>query len=266
MKYLCIDSTDIRVSRLAFGTASLHHLFSSSDRQNVLDAAADAGISHFDTSPYYGYGLAESDLGRFAWGRRSSFTIATKVGLYPWGLESTHAASVWVRKALREIVPRVSLPVVNWTLDRAKHSLEQSLRRLKTDYVDFMYLHEPVMALIAAEEFLHWISSEQVRGTMRSCGVAGLAVHVAPWVRVDHALAKVIQTQDSLDRRQADFLLESGRPLQFTYGYLSSQSKRAHTGSAESILRRALERNDQGSIIVSTRRADRIRQLARAVS
>jgi len=263
MKQTLIERTDIRVSRFALGTASLHHLFSFAQRQKLLEAAASAGITHLDTSPYYGYGLAECDVGAFLQGQRAAFTVATKVGLYPWGAAACHATSVWARKALGKLVPIVSLPVISWQVDRARLSLQQSLKRLKTDYVDCLFLHEPDENLINADEFMRWMESELARGTLRSWGLAGVADKVAPWVRAGHPLARVIQTQDSLDKRQADFLLDSGRALQFTYGYLSSQSQPDQANTPEMILRKALERNATGAVIVSTRRADRMVQLAR---
>src|SRR5882762_45864 len=103
MKHAVIENTDIRVSRIAFGMASLHHLFSATRRQRIIQTAASSGITHFDTSPYYGYGLAERDLGQFLRGQRAAFSVTTKVGLYPWGAASSHAVSVWVRKALGKL-------------------------------------------------------------------------------------------------------------------------------------------------------------------
>jgi len=266
MKQAVIAGTDIRVARIAFGTGSLHRLFSSAQRQKLLEAAASVGFTHFDTSPYYGYGLAECDVGAFLQGKRAAFTVATKVGLYPWGAAAGHAASVWARKALGKVLPAVALPVVNWQVDRARLSLQQSLKRLKTDYVDFLFLHEPDENLINADEFMRWIESELARGAVRSWGLAGVADKVAPWVRAGHPLGKVVQTQDSLDKRQADFMLAAGRSLQFTYGYLSSQSQPDQANTPELIVRRALERNAMGAVLVSTRRAQRITQLARLVA
>lgn len=266
MKNTLIENTDIRVSRIAFGTASMHHLFRSVQRQQLLETAASAGITHFDTSPYYGYGLAETDLGRFLRSRRPSFTVTTKVGLYPWGHASTDVMTVWARKALGKIASRVSLPLVNWKVGRAKASLYESLRRLKTDYVDFVLLHEPDIQLIQAEEFMHWIETEHSKGTVRGWGLAGVANRVEPWLQTDHPLAKVIQTQDSLENQQADFMFNYGRNLQFTYGYLSSDMEAAKVGEPEAIMKNALQRNSEGAIIFSTRRAKRINQLVEAVS
>lgn len=266
MRQVVIARSGVSVSRIAFGTASLHHLFRQRERANLLGAAAGAGITHFDTAPFYGYGLAESDLGAFLRGRRTDFTVTTKVGLYPRLHCSTHASTVWARKLLGRLVPQYSLPRVNWSLARAQTSLEESLLRLDTDYVDFLMLHEPDFSLIRTDEFLRWIESEVARGNVRFWGVAGIEKQVGPFVSANHPLANVVQTRDSLGTREAEFVLAAGRPLQFTYGYLSSVERPGATVDPEHAMRAALRRNVSGSVIVSTRRADRIAQLARAAT
>lgn len=265
MKHTTIANTTIRVSRIAFGTASLHHLLGVGRRVSLLDRTAAAGITHFDTSPYYGYGLAETDLGRFLRGQRAAFTVATKVGLYPWGATNAGAAGVWARKALGKFVPRVSRPVVNWQVERARASLNGSLQRLGTDYVDFLFLHEPDPMLMIDDAFLRWIESEKADGRVRAWGLAGVAERVAPFALAGHPLAKVVQTRDSLDRCEADFLACCGRSLQFTYGYLSALRRGIGATTPEDTIARALERNRSGAVLISTRRPDRIARLAQVL-
>jgi aryl-alcohol dehydrogenase-like predicted oxidoreductase len=266
MRVTLIDRTAVRVSRLAFGTAALHHLFSAAQRLDLLGAAALSGISHFDTSPYYGLGLAESDLGRFLNGQRSRFTVTTKVGLYPWGEAAGSSLAVWARKGLGKLMPRLSRPDVDWSVSRARNSLRMSLGRLQTDHVDFLLLHEPDIGLLDSDELVRWLEAELALGTVRCWGLAGEAVRLVPWTRSDHALAQVVQTRDSLADHQANFLLEAGRALQFTYGYLSSMPPRSAACDACAVLRLALERNTRGSVIVSTRQKERLAMLAEAAS
>lgn len=265
MRSAVIANTDIRVSRVSFGTASLHHLFGSRRRQRLLSAAAESGITHFDTSPYYGYGLAEADLGCFLRSQRDGFTVTTKVGLYSPGAGAKHSSSVWARKVLGHLMPRVSLPLVNWQVDRARASLHESLRRLRSEYIDFLLLHEPDISVTQADEFLRWAELERAAGKLRSWGVAGVAERVAPWVMSNHPLARVVQTRDSLDKRQADFLSECGRDFQFTYGYMAASRNGETAQSPAAILEKALQRNSVGSVIVSTRRAERIAQLVQCL-
>lgn len=265
MQSIVIDLTELRVSRWSFGTGSLHHLPLASKRDRLLNSAADMGFTHFDTSPYYGYGLAEYDLGRFLRSRRSSFTVATKVGLYPYGPASAGAFSVWGRKAIGRLVPKISAPRVDWTVRRAKLSLDQSLIRLQTDYVDVLFLHEPDPAVVVADEFLGWLESERRHGRVRHFGLAGSTDPMLPWIGDRHGLGQVLQVRDTLDRRQAEPIVEIGRELQFTYGYLSGHKTCFDQDSVQNYLRAVLARNRRGSVIVSTRRCERLRNFAKAV-
>lgn len=260
-----IENTSIRVSKLAFGTGSLHHVFSLKQRQRLLSTALEEGITHFDTSPYYGYGLAEKDLGLFLSNKRSDFTVTTKVGLYPWCHASPYASFVWGRKGLGKLAPKLSMPYINWQVAYARRSFQQSLKRLRTDYIDFLFLHEPDLELIQTEEFMRWIEQESARGTVRSWGLAGLEERVKPWLCGDQKLANVIQTKDSLTCKEADFLVKHQRPFQFTYGYFSSHIHAIQARGVASIVEEALARNNTGAIIISTRDPARIKLASRGV-
>ena len=69
MTQTLLQGTSLLTSRLGMGTAALHHLSTERARQSLLAAALYAGITHFDTAPMYGEGLAERSLGQFLRGR-----------------------------------------------------------------------------------------------------------------------------------------------------------------------------------------------------
>jgi D-threo-aldose 1-dehydrogenase len=255
-----IDGTDLIVSRIGFGTGSLHHAFGRRDRHRLLETAAAHGLLHFDTAPYYGYGLAEADLGSFIRHRRARFTIATKIGLYPVGAAARTGLGVWVRKGFGKVMPSTAMPDGDWSVARASESLRASLQRLKTDYVDILLVHEPRLTADAADEMYSWLVTEQTKGSIREFGVAGLEESVGWLVAKKHPLTRIVQTKDSLERKQADFVTRAGRRLQFTYGYLSQQPTRVADPSA--IVTGALERNAFGCVIVSSRSPQRVVQLA----
>lgn len=261
MQYTTIANTNLRVSRLTFGTGSLHHRYRQSQRLKLLDTALATGITHFDTSPYYGHGLAESDLGLFMRGRRDALTVATKVGLYPRG-EAHGALGVWLRKAAGKIYGSIEKPRIDWSIGEAERSLNASLTRLRTDYIDILFMHEPNPALIDSDEFLTWLEKQRSNGKIRYWGLAGNADLFIEWIRGTHPLAAIVQTNDSLDGKEADLVLHKGRPLQFTYGYLSSSLRHRVASPAYTLLVEALQRNRHGSVLFSTRCLDRIEKLA----
>ncbi|MFB6819824.1 aldo/keto reductase [Streptomyces sp. NPDC056347] len=117
--------------RLGIGTAPLGGLFEEvgdADAAATLRAAAEAGISYFDTAPRYGHGLAEERLGRLL--GPSGVTdpvISTKTG--------------WLLRPRPDGSP--GEVITDWTERGIRESLESSLTRLGRDSVDILYLHDP---------------------------------------------------------------------------------------------------------------------------
>lgn len=258
MKFTIIDKTNIKVSRLGFGTASLHHLLHAKKRQDLLRAALANGISHFDTAPYYGYGLAEFDLGKVVSQFRDSVTITTKIGLYPIGTGTQNSATVWARKAIGKIYPRISLGFANWQVNKARYSLRESLKRLRTSYVDFLLLHEPNFSLIKTDEFVNWLENERSAGFIRAWGLAGTAENLVPFISQNNPLTNVIQTKDCVRQRHGEFVLQANRDFQFTYGYLSGANSYKNIQNPDKTIKLALTRNLNGCIIISTRQISRL--------
>ena len=265
MKYALLPGTDITVSRLSFGTASLHHLGSSCKRQDLLAAAVEHGFSHIDTAPYYGFGLAEIEIGRFLKNRSKNITVATKVGLYPPGGGGATTASVWARKALGKLVPSVTRPIIDWSIATASKSLENSLRHLRRDFVDILFLHEPVLGLLNTEEFINWFMQQRELGKLRYWGLAGPSEKFRSWIADGHALAQVLQVRDSITGGKRHPVLDAGRSFQMTYGYLSGAQVESRDLSVSDVLRAALARNQTGSVLVSTRRISHFSTLISAM-
>ena len=79
-----LGRTNVRVTELGLGTAPLGELFDKVDDDEaaaIIGAAWDGGVRYFDTSPWYGRGLAEHSLGRALHRRpRDQYVISTKIG------------------------------------------------------------------------------------------------------------------------------------------------------------------------------------------
>lgn len=257
MNRIGLSGTDITVSRLAFGTATLHHLRRSCQRQKLLAAAVDLGFSHFDTSPYYGFGLAEYELGRFLRQHHTDITVASKVGLFPPGGRSSSTLAVWTRKAGGRFIPSLCKPVVNWSVSAAEKSLEQTLRTLGRDWLDFFFLHEVESALLDPDDFLAWLTRQKQAGKIRYWGFAGSLDRFADWL--SHPLGEVLQVRDGSEVLS---LTQTGREPQFTYGVLSGANPNCLANDA---IRRALGRNPRGSVLVSTRKMVHLQELVEVV-
>ncbi len=263
MQKVTIPGTTLSVSRFIFGTSDLFNAGSQARRGTLLEAAVDHGFTHFDTAPYYGFGMAERDL-RTVLARHPHVTVTTKVGLYAPGGEDQHALSILARKAGARMFPKLSRVIVDWGVARARRSLEASLRRLGRGHVNLLLLHEPVRQNLVVDEWRRWLEAEVTAGRIGQFGLALDSHHLATFAPMTDALCTVVQTEDSLAQQQADLLLHSGRPLQITYGYVSHARQRGAL-NADEVLASALARNQTGAIIVSTKRIDRLKQYATAV-
>ncbi|MBC8740952.1 aldo/keto reductase [Paraburkholderia sp. UCT31] len=259
-----LTGTPIVLSRFIFGTASLFNSGPEKARRRLLFSAVDAGFTHFDTAPYYGFGLAERDLGHVL-KARPEVTVTTKVGIYSPGGEEQSGAAVFVRKATGRFIKAISGPTVDFSVARAKRTLEGSLRRLKRDSIDIYALHEPELSLLNTDEWLKWLESLLRDGTIRTFGLALTTDKVEPFLAAGSELTRFIQVHDSLSGREADVLTCYRKPFQITYGYVSASRKEGSPLSVTEVLRRALLRNTNGAIIVSTKQLARLQQYARLV-
>jgi aryl-alcohol dehydrogenase-like predicted oxidoreductase len=259
---VAIQGTDLTVSRLSFGTASLHHLFRSKQRQNLLITAVEAGFTHLDTSPFYGYGLAETEIGFLPKNYAKKVTIASKIGLYPPEGSSPNSALVVARKAIGRILPKASLPVTDWSLTRAQVSLDSTLKRIRRDCLDILYLHEPVYGCVDEDELLVWLENQKKVGKIRQWGLAGESSRFGGWLNSGDPLAQILQIRRPLgDVGVAPAAI--ARPNQFSFGYLSSAKVRVPNSDVTAVLSKALHLHPEGSIIVSSRNISRVKLLAK---
>jgi aryl-alcohol dehydrogenase-like predicted oxidoreductase len=254
-----LPGTEFELSKFIFGTASLFNCGGAAQRRALLEAAAEGGFSHFDTAPYYGFGMAERDLAPVL-RAYPELTVTTKVGIYSPGGEDQRGWSIFLRKAGGKIFPALSRPVIDFGVARAQKSLEGSLRRLGRETIDLYTLHEPVIDLLQTDEFQSWLETRRARGQIRWFGLALTADRLEPFLKINSPLAQVVQMSDSFDLREADLLARYGRPMQITYAYISAARRAGETSAVSELLNRAIQRNPCGAVIVSTTRPERAGQ------
>ncbi len=156
MEFTTLGKSQIRASKVCLGTWAIGGwMWGGSDDaacERTIAAALDAGITMIDTAPVYGFGHSEEIVGRAvaASKRRDSVIIATKVGL------------AWDKD---EKVVRNSTPA------RIRQEIEDSLRRLKTSYIDLYQVHwpDPLVPIAQTAEVLGALYKE---GKIRAIGVS----------------------------------------------------------------------------------------------
>lgn len=259
MPRIVLPRTDLPISRFVFGTASIFNTGDATARQRLLHAAVEQGFTHFDTAPYYGFGIAERDLAPVLRAHRG-IGVTTKVGLYSPGGERQPDWMVFGRKIAGRAIKAISRPEIDFSLARARRALSDSLKRLGRDHIELYMLHEPKIGLLDTDEWQGWLEKEQSSGQIGAHGLALNADQLRRFLEICPQFCGVIQLLDSLDRKEADLLAEFGRPMQITYGYVSAARARGDERSVATILQEALARNSTGALIVSTRRPERLSQ------
>lgn len=139
MKTKQIGRTEVRVTEISFGCASIGNLYreaSEAQVTEVLDRAWQSGIRYFDTAPHYGRGLSEMRLGAFLSGKqRDSYVISTKVGRVLTPGEPMEEADGFINPAPNKVH-------YDYSGDGIEEALEGSLRRLGTNHVEIVYVHD----------------------------------------------------------------------------------------------------------------------------
>ena len=161
MKYRNLGNTDIAVSEVGFGvwTVSTGWWGEVVDDRSVrlLRQAHERGINYFDTADTYGSGKGETLLADAFGHMRDEIVISTKIGYDFYN----HTA----RRGQQER-PQ------DWSEDFLRFALEQSLKRLDTDYIDFLQLHNTKMDAAENDELFALMESFMDEGKIRSYGAA----------------------------------------------------------------------------------------------
>jgi aryl-alcohol dehydrogenase-like predicted oxidoreductase len=123
VEYQTLGATGVTVSRTALGTMMLGSYGNPDhdDAIRIIHAALDGGINFIDTADIYSSGESEEIIGKALEGRRDDVVLATKFAL-PMGTGRNHSGGSrrWITRAV-----------------------EDSLRRLRTDYIDLYQMHRP---------------------------------------------------------------------------------------------------------------------------
>jgi D-threo-aldose 1-dehydrogenase len=137
---------DLLPGPLGFGTAPLGNMFRDipeAEARATVDAAWNDGIRYFDNAPFYGAGLAEIRMGEALAGRpRGDYVISTKVGRLVLDEVEDVAARDQGEKGGVFLHGRPNRVVNDYSEDATLRSIEDSLKRLKTDRIEIARVHD----------------------------------------------------------------------------------------------------------------------------
>ncbi len=182
MHYRKLGTTDINTSVIGFGAWAIGGWMwggaEEKDAIRAIDAALDHGINLVDTAPMYGYGRSEEIVGKAIAGKRDRVVLATKCGLrwsdtdWPAGQGVLHfygdAKGATGDRSATRIYKYLKPDSIRW-------EVEQSLSRMKTDYLDLLQTHwqDGTTPIAATMETLLDLKKE---GKIRAIGVSNVTV------------------------------------------------------------------------------------------
>jgi len=154
MQYRILGKTGLRVSVVGLGTmVHAGHFGPMKDEESLeaIAAALDLGVNFIDTSDAYGAGYSEALLGEALKGKRDKVILATKGG----------NVMVGPNRGKR-----------NFAVDYIGPVMEESLKRLQTDYIDLYQLHNPNLEVIRGGEVWELLERRKKEGKIRHYGVS----------------------------------------------------------------------------------------------
>lgn len=185
MQYSGLGKSDLEVSRIGFGCMSLSK--DTSENEAIIHQTLELGINYFDTADLYEKGENEIRIGKLLKANRNRVILATKVG-------NQHRAdgNGW------DWNPRK---------DYILSAVEESLRRLQTDYIDLYQLHggtidDPIDETIEAFELL------KEQGKIRHYGISSIRPNVIREYVKRSGIVSVMMQYSLLDRRPEEECFE----------------------------------------------------------
>jgi len=268
------------------------------ERLGLLECALDAGITHFDTAAYYGYGEAERLLGQALAGRRERVTITTKFGIEPSGAVKNRWVNLAARRVLKlahfvkTLLRRKPDAGSTWGIfdpESSKRSLDRSLQALQTDYIDLFLLHEPGPESAASEPLVEFLEREVQRGRIRAYGCGGEWKTIGPISAAGLPTSRWLQFEDNAINRRIESAEANGarcitfapfnNALKILGDWLDERPAEREAWSRElgvdcrdkEVLAGLLQaschaRNTEGIVLFSSKNPDRIKQAARIAS
>ena len=168
MKSRSLGQSGIQASVIGFGAWAIGGWLwggtNEPEAVRAIQASLDAGINLIDTAPAYGLGLSEELVGKAIAGKREKVVLATKCGLV-WHTKGGNFFFQQGGRAVHRFLGK----------DSIRHEVEQSLRRLRTDYIDLYQTHwqDPTTPIAETAGALMELKRE---GKIRSIGVSNATV------------------------------------------------------------------------------------------
>jgi aryl-alcohol dehydrogenase-like predicted oxidoreductase len=184
MEYVKLGHSDLQISRIGFGTMSLEAKNPAAEQ--LVAEALEKGVNFFDTADLYQHGEVESLLGRALKGKRDQVILATKVG-NQWRSDG----SGWDWNPRRKYILK---------------AIDESLKRLQTNYIDLYQLHGGTLQ-DPIEEVIETFEGLQKNGKIRYYGISSIRPNVIREYVKRSSIISVMLQYSLIDRRPEEEVL-----------------------------------------------------------
>ncbi|WP_018343028.1 aldo/keto reductase [Cytophaga aurantiaca] len=195
---------------LGFGCVRLTSNYTKKQALRNLETAYENGIRHFDVAPLYGFGLAEGMLGEFVKNKRDTLTITTKFGILANNsvLKNLFLQNI-IRSAYRvvkksklknttqSIASSATMTPKDFSVANAEKSLNNSLKELKTNYIDYYVMHEPLISDANNAELIDFLENKKRQGVIKEFGIASFSDIIEKEFNTLNSAHTVLQTSNS---------------------------------------------------------------------
>ncbi|MFB6457111.1 aldo/keto reductase [Chitinophaga sp. Hz27] len=176
MEYRKLGKSPLELSAITYGAFAIGgSMWGGNERKDsiaAIHASIDNGVTSLDTAPFYGFGLSEEIIGDALAGKdRTKVQILTKFGLVWDGSNNGKGEHFFDAEENGKIIPVYKYAAK----ENIIKEVEESLKRLKTDYVDLLQLHWPD-ASTPIDETMEALQTLIQQGKIKAAGVSNYSL------------------------------------------------------------------------------------------
>ncbi len=176
MEYRKLGKTDLELSAITYGAFAIGgDMWGGNEKKDSIDsvkASIDNGVTTLDTAPFYGFGLSEEMIGEAIQGYdRTKIQVLTKFGLVWYGSNQGKGEFFFDAEEAGK-----TIPVYKYSSKASViQEVENSLKRLRTDYIDLLQIHWPD-STTPISETMEALDLLLQQGKIRAAGVSNYSV------------------------------------------------------------------------------------------
>lgn len=176
MEYRKLGKTDLELSAITYGAFAIGgNMWGGNEKKDSIDsvkASIDNGVTTLDTAPFYGFGLSEEMIGSAIQGYdRTKIQLLTKFGLVWDGSNQGKGEFFFDAEEAGKTIPVYKYSSKTSVI----HEVENSLKRLRTDYIDLLQIHWPDNTTPISET-MEALDLLLQQGKIRAAGVSNYSV------------------------------------------------------------------------------------------